>query len=190
MLIQFLWRMTALILAGMAILLWLKSIDGLQLKIVNSSFVYYFGKIFIYLSNNLVELFGYTAYSRLFRLENMEYVAALCTPSNECLYLAWPCIGVKITAVFISLILVFPGRDLPKLWFIPMGILLIQVFNIIRFSALMMIVYHYPMETITNFNLWNLGIGYHELFNLVLYLVIFGLFIIWINRFGTHQKQS
>jgi exosortase/archaeosortase family protein len=182
--------MIALIVTGAAILFWLKSTDGLQLKIVNSSFVYHFGKTFIFLSHKLVELFGYDAHVRHFRLENMEYVVALCTPANECLYLAWPCIGVKITAVFIALILVFPGRDLPKLWFIPLGIILIQLFNVIRFSALMMIIYHYPMEVITNFNLWNMGIGYHELFNLALYLVIFALFIIWVNRFGTHQKHS
>lgn len=188
-LIGFFARMMALMLAGIGLLLWLKSIDGLQMKIVNSTPVYYFGKVFILLSGNIVGLFGYESHPELFRLPNMEFVMALCTPWNDCLYLAWPCLGVKITAVFIALVLVFPGRHLHKIWFIPMGIILIQVFNVFRFSALMMIIYHYPMSVITNFNLWNMGIGYHELFNLVLYLVIFGLFILWIKLFGTHQTR-
>jgi exosortase/archaeosortase family protein len=114
----------------------------------------------------------------------MEYVAELCTPANDCLYLAWPCLGIKTTMVFIALIVVFPGKGRHKLWFIPLGMVLIQVFNVIRFSTLLMIVYHYPMSEITNFDLFKLGIGYHDLFNLVLYLVIFGLFIVWIQVFG------
>lgn len=177
-------RMFVLMVSGALILLWLKSIPGLQMKIVNSTPVYHFGNVFIEISRILVNLFGYTSEDRLMRMPNMEFVAALCTPWNDCLYLAWPCLGIKVMAVFIALILVFPGEAKHKLWFIPLGLLMIQIFNVFRFSGLMMIIYHYPMSVITNFDLWNLGIGYHDLFNWVLYFVIFGLFILWIKYFG------
>lgn len=187
LLVNFLVRMGIIVITGMVLLQWLKSIPGLQLKIVNSPAVYYFGKGFMELSRQLLTLFGYTSHARLFRLENMEFVAALCTPGNECLYLAWPCLGIKVTAVFIALIIVFPGNYLHKFWFIPLGIIVIQIFNVLRFTALMIIIYHYPLSDVTNFNLWHLGIGYHEIFNLVLYMVIFGLFIIWIHWYGMYQ---
>ncbi len=184
LLFGFFLRIALLLTAGLALLLWLKSIPGLQLKIVNSTPVYYFSKTFIAISHQLISLFGYEGHTDFFRLENMEFVAALCTPWNDCLYLAWPCFGVKVTAVFIALIIVFPGESRHKWWYIPVGILLIQVFNILRFSGLMMIAFHYPIELITNFNMGSLGIGYHEIFNLVLYLVIFALFVAWIKIFG------
>ena len=189
-LIDFLLRMTVLMLIGTVILLWMKSVPGLQSKIVNSTAVYYFGKVFISLSHQLIGWFGYESTYGIIRLSNMEYVAELCTPSFDCLYLAWPCLGIKVTGVFISLILVFPGKDLHKLWFLPLGIVLIQVFNVLRFSILLMIVYHYPMSQITDFNLLNLGIGYHDLFNFVLYLVIFGLFVFWIQFFGIKPRAN
>lgn len=184
LILGFFFRISILLLTGLALLFWLKGIPGLQLKIVNSTPVYYFSKTFIAISHQLISLFGYKGYTDFFRLENMEYVAALCTPWKDCLYLAWPCLGVKVTAVFMALIIVFPGDSRHKWWYIPMGIVLIQVFNIIRFSGLMMIAYHYPIEVITNFNMGRLGIGYHEIFNLVLYLVIFALFVAWIKIYG------
>jgi len=187
---DFLLRMVMLMAVGLALLLWLKSIPGLQSKIVNSTAVYYFSKTFITICHNIIGWLGYESTTSLIKLPNMEYVANLCTPANDCLYLAWPCFGIKITGVFIALVVVFPGKPLHKLWYIPAGIIMIQVFNILRFSALMMIVYHYPMSAISNFKLFNLGIGYHELFNMVLYLVIFGLFIIWINVFGMQGRKK
>jgi exosortase/archaeosortase family protein len=188
-LFDFLFRMIMLMVTGMVLILWIKSVPGLQMNIVNSTAIYHFTRAFILVSHHLIGLFGYESTTQLICLPNMEYVTQLCTPDRQCLYLAWPCLGVKITGVFIALIVVFPGKTLHKLWFIPLGIILIQVFNIFRFSALMMIIYHYPIETISNFNLFNLGIGYHALFNMVLYLVIFGLFIIWINAFGLHKRK-
>ncbi|MCX6279327.1 MAG: exosortase/archaeosortase family protein [Bacteroidetes bacterium] len=186
---DFLLRMAMLVVAGIIILMWLKSIPGLQMKIVNSTPVYYYSKTFISLCHDLIGWFGYDSSASYIRMPNMEYVANLCTPANECLYLAWPCFGVKITGVFIALIVVFPGKALHKLWFISAGVILIQIFNVLRFSGLVMIVFHYPIAVISNFNLFNLGIGYHEIFNMVLYLVIFGLFFLWINVFGLPRRK-
>jgi len=183
-LVHFLGGLAILLVAGGLILWWMKSVPGLQYKIVNSTPVFYYSKYFIIICHHLLSLCGYSSTYNLLCQPTGEYVYQLCTPDPQCLYLAWPCFGVKLTGVFIAFIMVFPGKFCHKFWFIPVGILLIQVFNIIRFTGLMAFLFHYPILVVTNFEFLDLGIGYHELFNMVLYFLIFALLVVYIRNFS------
>ncbi len=83
-----------------------------------------------------------------------------------------PCIGYEVTAFFAALIISYKGSILKKLWFIPLGMTIIYVLNIIRICALALLV------TI-NQQIWELN---HKLvFTVVVYSAIFLMWRLWIK---------
>ena len=56
------------------------------------------------------------------------------------LWVGDPCNGLTLFAVFSSFILAFPGTLKLKTWFIPMGIIIIHLANVIRITILTIIV--------------------------------------------------
>lgn len=83
-----------------------------------------------------------------------------------------PCIGYEVTALFAALIISFKGSPLRKLWFIPLGITIIYVLNLLRICALALLV------TI-NQQIWELN---HKLvFTVIVYSAIFLLWKLWLK---------
>ena len=60
------------------------------------------------------------------------------------LWIGDPCNGISLFALFAGFILSFPGPAKQKLWFIPVGIAFIHLINVIRISALTLILYYFP----------------------------------------------
>ncbi|WP_046244885.1 exosortase X [Hymenobacter terrenus] len=84
-----------------------------------------------------------------------------------------PCNGLVLYALFGGFVLAFPGPWRRKLWFIPAGILLIWVLNVLRVAALALN-HHYAHRTV-DFN-------HHYTFTFVVYSCIFGLWMLWARR--------
>ena len=83
-----------------------------------------------------------------------------------------PCIGYDITALFIALILSSRGTLIKKMWFIPSGVLLILIMNLLRISGLAVLV-------IINQEIWELN---HKLiFTLIVYTFIFLMWRFWLK---------
>lgn len=83
------------------------------------------------------------------------------------------CNGLVLYALFAGFVLAFPGPWRRKAWFIPAGIALIWLLNVLRVAALALN-HHYSHQTV-DFN-------HHYTFNVVVYGCIFGLWMLWARR--------
>jgi exosortase family protein XrtF len=84
-----------------------------------------------------------------------------------------PCNGLVLYALFGGFVLAFPGPWQRKLWFIPAGIVLIWVLNVLRVGALA--INHYYAHGSVDFN-------HHYTFTFIVYSCIFGLWMLWAKR--------
>jgi exosortase family protein XrtF len=90
-------------------------------------------------------------------------------------WIGGPCNAVTLMALFSIFIIVFPGSIKNKLWFVPLGILVIHILNIFRVSALAAIAFYAPEY---------LGFNHTYTFTIIMYSFIFWFWIIWVNRFS------
>jgi exosortase family protein XrtF len=90
-----------------------------------------------------------------------------------------PCNGLVLYALFGGFVLAFPGPWQRKLWFIPAGMALIWVLNIVRVAALA-INHHYAHASV-DFN-------HHYTFTFVVYGCIFGLWMLWARRLAVPTR--
>ena len=105
----------------------------------------------------------------------LEGLRVIKIPGTAGLFLGDSCNGLSLFALFGIFIIAFPGPIKNKLWFIPAGILLIHVLNIVRIVLLSLILtvsYEW-----TEFN-------HTYTFTIVIYLAIFGMWLFWINRYS------
>ena len=94
--------------------------------------------------------------------------------SLVCVSVGAPCNGLALFALFVSFILATPVSIKPKLIFIPLGISVIFLLNVIRIAVLTLNVKYYPESV--DFN-------HHYLFTFIVYGVTFWIWIIWVDRF-------
>jgi exosortase/archaeosortase family protein len=84
-------------------------------------------------------------------------------------------------ALFGGFVLAFPGPWQRKLWFIPLGMALIWVLNVLRVAALALN-HHYAHQSV-DFN-------HHYTFTFMVYACIFGLWMLWARRLAVKSSQS
>jgi len=81
-----------------------------------------------------------------------------------------PCDGMILMALFIIFVVAYPGTNKNRLWFIPLGLFVIQFMNILRIMALAFIVY------------WNedyLAFNHDYTFTALVYAVVFAFWWWW-----------
>ena len=86
-----------------------------------------------------------------------------------------PCNGLVIYALFAGFIIAFPAPLRAKLWFIPVGIIVLYLLNIVRVGALALN-HHYAHQSV-DFN-------HHYTFSFIVYTCICLLWIWWVRRHG------
>ncbi|MDO7886210.1 exosortase X [Hymenobacter cheonanensis] len=86
-----------------------------------------------------------------------------------------PCNGLVLYALFAGFIVAFPAPLRPKLWFIPLGMGLLYLLNIVRVAALALN-QHYAHQSV-DFN-------HHYTFSFVVYGCICLLWMWWVRRHG------
>lgn len=153
--------------------------------------VYAFWKVFVYAADNLSFL---TPHWNAFRHSLGTLLAKICAffvvdlfgyagrPEGRALlidgvpgiYIGNTCIGLSAMVIFTGLIAVYPGKWKHKLWFIPLGLILVQGSNLFRLVGLA-IMQKYSSEAFVQFNH-----GYTYV--LITYSFIFMLVVIWMNR--------
>jgi len=93
---------------------------------------------------------------------------------NQCvMYVNSGCSGLKQILQFALLIILFPGPWKKKLWFIPLGILVMHITNLIRVIGLAVIMNKWPQY-------WNFSHDY--IFRVIFYVVIFLLWMLWVEK--------
>lgn len=92
-----------------------------------------------------------------------------------------PCNGLKVMGLFAIFIIAFQGSWKDKLWYIPMGAILIHLSNAIRVSALTIIEATHPEY---------LDFNHNVTFQILIYGIIFGLWYIWVARFSNLNNSK
>lgn len=91
------------------------------------------------------------------------------------------CNGLELLALFAGFILCFPGSWKNKLWFIPSGMILIFICNVIRLYLLCLNRIFYPQY---------MEFNHKYTFTIMVYSFIFLLWMIWVNRFSKKDNSD
>lgn len=115
-------------------------------------------------------------------LRGLGFAASVGTPATLLLMderpaviVGAPCDGLVLYALFTGFIIAFPAPLRPKLWFIPLGVALLYLLNIVRVAALALN-HHYAHQSV-DFN-------HHYTFSFVVYICICLLWMWWVRRHG------
>lgn len=92
-----------------------------------------------------------------------------------------PCDGFILFILFFVFIVAYPGPIKHKLWFIPTGIIVIHLINVVRLISLALIVKFSPD--------W-LGFHHDYTFTIFVYLFVFFLWYVWVNKFAPKSLKS
>jgi exosortase family protein XrtF len=130
----------------------------------------------ISLSKHALSFLGYQVFTGGDRLIGID--------GSSGLWIGDRCNGITLFAVFAGFLIAFPGSTKHKFWFIPAGIILIHLLNVLRIMVLAILDLH--SRAWTEFN-------HTYTFTVIIYGFIFALWIFWINRYsliGNQTQQS
>ena len=82
----------------------------------------------------------------------------------------WGCTGIKQMFIFAGIMLLYRGPFLRKLWYIPMGCLILTLYNIVRIALICVLTNQHPER----FDSLHNGI-----FRYIYYGIIFLLWVVW-----------
>ena len=119
------------------------------------------------LSSFCLETLGYKL------IPESESIRTVGVDGTHGVWIGDSCNGIIVLAVYIIFIISFPGSWKKKLWFIPMGMIIIHLVNVIRITALALIV------TI-DYDL--LQFNHDYTFQLLVWGTVFLLWYKWINK--------
>jgi exosortase/archaeosortase family protein len=128
----------------------------------------------------ILKWIGYQTFSGGDRLMGIDGTSGLWMGDN--------CDSIELTAIFAGFILVFPGSWLKKLWFIPMGIIIIFLSNVFRMVGLSILQKNVSQKWL-NFN-------HTYTFTIFVYGIIFLLWFWWVRKIAAlnisenHNKQK
>jgi len=91
------------------------------------------------------------------------------------------CNAVSVVILFVSFIVAFSSKLKKTLLFIVCGILLIHVLNVARIAALILGLIYIPEYE---------HIMHDIIFPLFIYGVVFGLWVLWINKYSHYAKKT
>ena len=124
-------------------------------------------------SNFILNSFGFNT---LIEVQNEIVITKIIgNDFDHGVWIGEPCNGVKLFGVFSIFIIAFPGRLKSKIWFIPIGILIIHFANVIRIAILTVISSNNPK--ILDFN-------HNVTFQVIIYSIILILWFVWINKYA------
>ena len=87
----------------------------------------------------ILKLFGFTIYTSV--EDNMQLIGI---DGAHPVWIGRPCNALTLFMFFALFVIAFPGNVKRKLWFIPMGIILIHFTNVLRIMGLALINYYAP----------------------------------------------
>lgn len=144
--------------------------------ILNSNFdlLTEFSKLLSSQSNFVLSIFNLNAVIEIHG--DMVVTKIIGFPFSHGVWIGEPCNGIKIFGLFAIFIISFEGKIINKLWFIPFGILIIHILNIIRISIL---------TYLSAVNPFILDFNHNITFQLIMYATILMLWFLWVIKFSS-----
>jgi exosortase/archaeosortase family protein len=152
--------------------------------------VWHLSKFLMVGAQKVLALFGFVS-TVFFSHEFYHYgVFALQIEGGNAVFIGFSCLGIGLVWLYSSLIIAPSGPWKWKLVFVIAGILLIQLMNILRFSFLAWLLRDQSMIAFKTYRIDGLlTFNHHDIFNFVIYVVIFIIFIIWMEFLKKHKKS-
>lgn len=104
------------------------------------------------------------------------------TVSLNAVHIVWSCTGIKQAYILFCILAFSRGPWQHKLWYIPLGLLCVYLFNILRITFITAIIDGHPEQ----FELWH-----EHITKYAFYIMIFGLWVVWeekIRHFGIRSQ--
>ena len=95
-------------------------------------------------------------------------------------WIGGPCNGITLMFLFAIFIIAYPGNSNRKLWYLPLGILLIYFLNLFRIISLALIAYYKPSY---------LEFNHTYTFTFIAYSFVFSLWMLWVNKFSIETEK-
>ena len=96
-------------------------------------------------------------------------------------FIATGCNGIEMMALFAGFVLIFEGSWKHKIWFIPLGVIILHGLNILRVLSLIFIGRN---------SLENLEFNHKYTFTILLYLITFLFWMIWVKYFSILRDKK
>lgn len=93
--------------------------------------------------------------------------------------MAYDCLGFGVMSFLTAFVIAYPKNLKSKLCFLPAGLFLIQGLNVLRFVFLGLYWKHSHLKPF---------IDHHDLFNILLYIVLIAVIYLWINEGAAGRK--
>jgi len=138
--------------------LWLKKVGVLDNKIIDS---------IVYFSANILETFGYILF--------IDYHKIGIAGSEVSALVGRGCNGLELFALFAGFVLIFEGSWKNKIWFIPLGVVIIHFLNVLRVIGLVLS---------GNISSELLHFNHKYTFTIIMYIITFIGWIIWVKYFA------
>jgi exosortase family protein XrtF len=141
---------------------------------------YYLNDNIANMSIGLFDLFGIEAAKEI---DSDHVIVSLINSNHRGVWVGDNCNGFKLFSIFTFFIAAFPTKHwVSKLWFIPLGLLIIHLANVIRIMALVLI---------NDTNPAYLDFNHDYTFTIFVYSVIFGLWYWWLKKYTySNDKES
>lgn len=101
-------------------------------------------------------------------------------PNGNSVQVIWACTGLKQAYIFFCIIAFYRGPWAKKLWYIPLGLLAVYLFNIFRITFIISLYGKYP-ESFHFLHLYVFKYGF--------YLLIFGLWVWWEEKIAGKKTE-
>jgi exosortase family protein XrtF len=126
----------------------------------------------VYLNEKTLSLLGYTTF---------VYGHTVGIDGSHGVYIGTPCNGIDLMALFAGFILIFNGNWKNKLWYIPLGLLIIHLLNLIRVLALTIMAKLAPEY---------LDFNHKYTFTIMLYGIVFLGWMLWVKYFAVKKSST
>ena len=91
------------------------------------------------------------------------------------------CNALSVIILFTAFVVAFAGRWVHTIIFIILGSILIHILNVFRIALLCIALLHYPERE---------HLLHEIIFPLFIYGSVFGLWVIWVNKFSFHARKN
>jgi exosortase family protein XrtF len=95
-------------------------------------------------------------------------------------WIGGPCNGITLMFLFAIFIIAYPGNLKHKLWYLPLGMILVYGLNLFRIISLSLIAYYNPSY---------LEFNHTYTFTFIAYSFVFSLWMLWVNKFSKEIKK-
>lgn len=156
--------------------------DILRVAFIYDSAVYLAHEVFIR-AQWVLDVLGvnYTGFNRMLIVDGIKNNVIYLPEVNGYVSVNLSCSGLKQFYQFLVLMLLYPGPWRHKLWFIPAGLFVIHVVNIMRIVFMVFVTIHNSQ----NWDFWH-----DNIVRPFFYVVMFLLWVLWNEKFHLRNKKK